>query len=63
MLRPRADASKCIGAGQCVMTSPDIFDQDDDGMVVLLVEEVDESQRELLAEASYRCPASAISFS
>jgi ferredoxin len=26
---------KCIGAGQCVLSAPAVFDQDDDGIVVL----------------------------
>lgn len=29
------DRDLCIGAGQCVMSAPDHFDQDDDGLVVL----------------------------
>ncbi|GIE78632.1 ferredoxin [Actinoplanes philippinensis] len=32
-----ADAGRCVGAGQCVLTDPDAFDQsDEDGTVVLL---------------------------
>ena len=31
-----ADRDVCIGAGMCVMTAPELFDQDDDGIVVLL---------------------------
>ena len=26
----------CVGAGQCALVAPDVFDQDDDGIVVLL---------------------------
>ena len=62
-LQPTGDGDKCIGAGQCVRTAPEIFDQDDYGSVVVLVDQVDESHRELLAEAAYLCPASAIGFS
>ncbi|MFC7245112.1 ferredoxin [Catellatospora aurea] len=61
-LLPSGDATRCIGAGQCVRTAPDVFDQDDGGTVVVLVAEVDESHRALLDEAAYLCPASAISF-
>ncbi|WP_246001912.1 ferredoxin [Allorhizocola rhizosphaerae] len=61
-LVPSGDATRCVGAGQCVLTAPEVFDQDDDGTVVVLAEEVDESYRALLAEAAYLCPASAISF-
>ena len=37
-----ADREVCIGAGMCVMTVPAVFDQDDDGLVVLLVEDPEE---------------------
>lgn len=60
-MRVIADAKRCIGAGQCVLTAPDVFDQDDDGMVVVLVEEPDAEQREPVREAVYLCPASTIS--
>ncbi|MWB97564.1 ferredoxin [Agromyces seonyuensis] len=31
-----ANRSTCIGSGQCVFTDPDAFDQDDDGIVLVL---------------------------
>ena len=34
-----ADRDVCIGAGMCVLTAPDVFDQDDEGLVVLLTAE------------------------
>ena len=38
-MRVIADKSRCIAAGQCVMQSPKVFDQDqDDGMVIVLHE-------------------------
>ena len=30
------DQSKCVASGQCVQAAPGIFDQDDDGIVVLV---------------------------
>ena len=30
------DHDLCIGAGQCVLVAPQIFDQDDKGLVILL---------------------------
>ncbi|WP_030293825.1 ferredoxin [Streptomyces katrae] len=58
-----ADVDKCIGAGQCMFTEPELFDQnEDDGTVVVLISEL---ESELLAqkarEASYVCPGRAIS--
>ena len=52
-----ADRDVCIGAGMCVLTAPDRFDQDDDGLVVLLsAEPVDAAAR----EAASLCPSGAI---
>jgi ferredoxin len=37
MTRIVADLDRCVGAGQCVLTDPDAFDQStDDGTVVVL---------------------------
>ncbi|MFC5948932.1 ferredoxin [Pseudonocardia lutea] len=57
----RADRGTCIGAGMCVMTDSAVFDQDDDGIVVLLEEapEVDEKVR----AAVDACPSGALSIS
>ena len=59
----RIDASeyRCVGAGQCVRTAPEVFDQDDDGVVVVRTPEPVPEQRALVREAVYLCPASAIS--
>lgn len=57
-----ANTAVCIGAGQCVMTAPDLFDQEDHGTVIVLEDEVPEDQRALVREASYLCPSRAITF-
>ncbi|HXA62668.1 MAG TPA: ferredoxin, partial [Streptosporangiaceae bacterium] len=31
-----ADKDVCVGAGMCVLTAPELFDQDDDGLVAVL---------------------------
>ena len=36
MFKVHVDEDKCIGAGQCVRIAPEIFDQRDDGIVILL---------------------------
>jgi len=60
-----ADREVCIGAGMCVMTLPAVFDQDDDGLVVLLVEDpMDVDQKEVDAavrRAVQLCPSGALS--
>ncbi|WP_435852461.1 ferredoxin [Streptomyces sparsogenes] len=34
-----AERDRCVGSGQCAMLSPEVFDQDDEGLVVEVVEE------------------------
>lgn len=36
-LQVHADRERCVGAGQCLLAAPEIFDQaDEDGVVVVL---------------------------
>ncbi|WP_235432056.1 ferredoxin [Nocardiopsis sp. RV163] len=60
-LRLRADTGVCAGAGQCVRAAPDLFDQDDDGLVVLLRADVPERDRERALTAADWCPSGAVS--
>lgn len=60
-MKVKIDQEKCIGAGQCVMAAPDVFDQrDDDGIVILLDEAPDASQSAAVKKAARLCPAMAI---
>ncbi|MER7012777.1 ferredoxin [Saccharopolyspora sp. NPDC000359] len=55
------DEDKCVGAGQCVLAAPDVFDQrDEDGVAFALVEHPDEQLRAETVEAARVCPAAAI---
>ncbi|MFF5307744.1 ferredoxin [Streptomyces massasporeus] len=56
------DQDVCIGAGQCALTAPDVFTQDDDGYSTLLPG-AENSGSPLLREAARACPVSAISVS
>jgi ferredoxin len=56
----KVDVDRCISGGQCVMSAPDLFDQDDDGIVVLLGQAGPGQQQEEAREAARLCPASAI---
>ena len=48
----------------CVLTAPDVFDQDeDDGRVLLLDAEPPPDKEEAVRQASQLCPASAIALS
>ncbi|MEU8917418.1 ferredoxin [Streptomyces nigrescens] len=55
------DEGKCCGAGQCVLSAAEVFDQrDEDGIVVLLDDVPPDDQRAPVEEAAARCPALAI---
>ena len=54
-----ADRDVCIGAGMCVLSAGAVFDQDDDGIVVLLDEHpADEAA---VRDAVANCPSGALS--
>lgn len=56
-MRVNIDADKCIASGACVIANPDVFAQDDDGIIVLLQETPDEGQRAKVLAAAAACPA------
>lgn len=58
-----ADRGRCVGAGTCVAIAPDVFDQDDAAIVVVLEEQVGEDRRQSVQEAVDYCPALALSLS
>jgi ferredoxin len=61
VMKVTVDSEKCVGAGQCVLTAPEVFDQrDDDGLVVLLHEHPEPELRDAVREAAHACPALAI---
>jgi ferredoxin len=58
------DQDKCIGSGQCVLSSPEVFDQrDEDGIAVLLEEQPQPDAQAGAQEAARICPALAITVS
>ncbi|SFO23240.1 Ferredoxin [Pseudonocardia ammonioxydans] len=55
------DYDLCEGHGECVIAAPEVFDLDDAGeKVVLLQEEPDEELREKVVEAVKICPIVAL---
>jgi ferredoxin len=54
------EEEKCVGAGQCVLSAPDVFDQDDEGIVVVLDADPAESQRGTVDMAIRLCPSRAL---
>ncbi|MCS7484426.1 ferredoxin [Umezawaea endophytica] len=57
-MRVSIDEDGCVGAGQCVLAAPDVFDQrDEDGIVVLLDEAPAPHLHDATREAAVLCPA------
>lgn len=56
-----ADRERCDGYGACLEASPEVFDLDDDDLVLLLDAEPDESLRAGVTRAVRVCPKSALS--
>ncbi|WP_329468110.1 ferredoxin [Streptomyces sp. NBC_01431] len=60
-LRLGVDRDRCVGAGMCALTAPEVFDQDDeDGLVVLLHSAPGPEHRAAARMAVGLCPAGAI---
>lgn len=56
----KADLEACQGYANCVMGADDVFDLDDEGVVVLLSTEVSEEARARVEDAANSCPVSAL---
>ena len=60
-LQVTVDEDLCVGAGLCVLSSSEVFDQrDEDGVVKLLQVYPDEELYEKVLGASRKCPSHAI---
>lgn len=60
-MKVKVDVDKCVGGGQCVLSSPTVFDQrDEDGIVVLLTDSPGPGLETSVREAAALCPAAAI---
>jgi ferredoxin len=59
-MRVNTDVEHCIGAGQCVLIAPEVFDQDDEGTVLLLADPVEAALEGAVREAANVCPARVI---
>jgi ferredoxin len=61
MPRVIADGGLCQGYANCIMDAGEIFDLDEDGLVVVLKVEISEDERALVETAIANCPVSALS--
>jgi ferredoxin len=59
-VKVEANRDVCIGAGMCVLTAPEVFDQDDDGVVVLLTADVPAERAGQAQRAVANCPSGAL---
>ena len=60
-VRIHVDRELCIGAGQCALTAPDAFTQDEDGFSAPLTGAEHGGGGPLIREAARVCPVQAIS--
>ena len=61
-MRVAVDREICISAGMCVLTAPEVFDQDEeDGRVILLVPEPLDPDDDKVRRAAMLCPSGALS--
>ena len=59
-MKVRADRDVCIQAGNCVMVADAVFDQDDDGIVMVLVDDIPDDEQDKAREAVKLCPSQAL---
>jgi ferredoxin len=59
-MKINVDRFACCGAGQCVLVAPEVFDQDDDGIVVVLQESPGDDLGDAVNEAVSMCPTGVI---
>lgn len=60
MVSLTADRDRCIGAGRCADTAPDLFDSDEDGLVKVRNEEPSGEEVRRAREAIRFCPVGAL---
>jgi ferredoxin len=59
-MRVNVERDKCIGSGACVIACPEVFNRDDDGLVVVLDPSPRLDLHEAVEEATDACPANVI---
>ena len=59
-MKVHADRDVCIQAGNCVMVADNLFDQDDDGIVVVLVDDIPVDEEDRARQAVKLCPSQAL---
>ncbi|MCW2495302.1 ferredoxin [Jatrophihabitans sp.] len=60
-MKVHVDVSRCESNAVCLAMAPEVFDLGDDGLVTLLVEDVDDALRSRVEGAVAGCPREVIS--
>lgn len=63
MTRVFVDADRCVGHGRCYTLAPAVFDSDEFGHAVVLVEDVSGDLEAQAAAGKQNCPEQAITLS
>jgi ferredoxin len=59
-MRVTAAREVCVGSGMCALTAPEVFDQDEEGLVTVLDAEPGFEAGALVREAGMLCPSGAV---
>lgn len=60
-MKVSVEADKCVAAGHCVLAAAEVFDQnEDDGVVIVLDDEPDPEYHDAVRQAAQLCPAAVI---
>lgn len=59
-MRVKVEQSKCHGHNRCVALAPEVFDVDDEGLAVVVQEDVPAAQDKRVRRAELACPERAI---
>jgi ferredoxin len=58
------EADKCVAAGHCVLAAAEVFDQnEEDGVVIVLDEQPGPEHHDAVRQAAQLCPAAVIRLS
>lgn len=60
MSRVQVDRDRCVGSGVCESLAPEVFELDDDGVLVVHRDEPDASQLDAVRDAVHSCPTRAL---
>jgi ferredoxin len=61
MTRVEVDRERCVGSGACEALAPDVFEVDDDGVLVVHPHEPTEDELPDVRDAVGACPTRALS--